>query len=248
LEGTPPNFVDQGEDETAKSTFITLVGHELRTPLTILFGSIKLLEATAERGVNKTMLSSARKSTKHLIDLVETIITYSDISTGELRLNEQACKLGGLLSDTAGLILPDTDGVLKSATIDSASVDIDLYIDPDQIKLALDALILNAINHGGANITLRGSIDASGNIEISITDDGKLDEKVELAALYEPFVVGRNIENRDTRGGLGLGLPLTRKLVELHGGEFEVIAADNHTSAVIRLPAWRMKADQLKEL
>lgn len=246
LEGAPPTLVNQGEDLAAKTTFITLVGHELRTPLTILFGSIKLLEATAERGVNKMMLTSAHKSAKHLIDLVETIITYSDISTGELRLNEQACKLNELLSDTAGLTLPDADGVLKSASIESDSVDIPLYVDPDQIKLALNALILNAINHGGANITLKGHIDDSGNIEISITDDGKLDEKVELAALYEPFVVGRNIENRDTRGGLGLGLPLTRKLVELHGGEFEVIAADNHTSAVIRLPAWRMKADQLK--
>lgn len=246
LEGAPPSFADTGEDVTGKTTFITLVGHELRTPLTILFGSIKLLEATAEGGVNKLVLSSARKSAKHLIDLVETIITYSDVSTGELRLNEQACKLNELLDDTAGLILPNADGVLKSASVDSKSVDIPLYVDADQIKLALNALLLNAINHGGENITLKGNIDASDNIEISITDDGKLDEKVELAALYEPFVVGGNIENRSTRGGLGLGLPLTRKLVELHGGEFEVIAADNHTSAVIRLPAWRMKADQLK--
>ena len=103
------------------------------------------------------------------------------------------------------------------------------------------ALALNAINHGGQKITVGSRIDASGNIELSITDDGKLDENLDLAALYEPFVVGGNIKNRDTRGGLGLGLPLTRKLVELHGGEFEVQAAEDCTAAIIRLPASRMR-------
>jgi len=115
---------------------------------------------------------------------------------------------------------------------------------PDQVKMALNALVLNAINHGGNKITVGSRLDASGNIELSITDDGRLDENVELAGLYEPFVVGGDINNRDTRGGLGLGLPLTRKLVELHGGEFEVIAAEDQTSAIIRLPSWRAKAAQ----
>ncbi|MEP3686881.1 MAG: GAF domain-containing sensor histidine kinase [Sulfitobacter dubius] len=244
LEGLPPTPADQREDETAKATFIALVGHELRTPLTILFGSLQLLEATAEKGTKKSLLSSARKSAKHLMGLVESILAYSDASTGELLLNEQVCNLGELLIDTAELTLPGADGVLKSASITNDLVTSPIYADPDQIKLSLTALVLNAINHGGSEITIGSRMDTSGNIEISIIDDGKLDEKIELAALYEPFVVGGNLANRDTRGGLGLGLPLTRKLVELHGGEFEVIADDHHTSAVIRLPAWRVKAAQ----
>jgi len=244
LEGLPPTPPDQSEDEAAKSTFIALVGHELRTPLTILLGSLQLLEATAEKGTKKSLLSSARKSAKHLMGLVESILAYSDASTGELRLNEQVCNLRELLRDTAELTLPGADGVLKSASVINDSDASPIYADPDQIKLALNALVLNAINHGGSEITIGSRLDASGNIEISISDDGKLDEKIELAALYEPFVVGGNIANRDTRGGLGLGLPLTRKLVELHGGEFEVIAADHQTSALIRLPAWRVKAAQ----
>tara|TARA_R110000850_G_scaffold213612_1_gene339639 strand:+ start:243 stop:818 length:576 start_codon:yes stop_codon:yes gene_type:complete len=189
-------------------------------------------------------MSSARKSAKHLSGLVENILSFSDASTGELRLNEQVCNLRELLRDTAELTLPGADGVLKSASVINDSGASPIYADPDQIKLALNALVLNAINHGGSEITIGSRLDASGNIEISISDDGKLDEKIELAALYEPFVVGGNIANRDTRGGLGLGLPLTRKLVELHGGEFEVIAADHQTSALIRLPAWRVKAAQ----
>jgi len=244
LEGVPPTPIDNREDETAKSTFITLVGHELRTPLTIVFGSLQLLEATAESGVNKSLLGSARKSTKHLMDLVEATISYSDASTGELRLNEHVCSLEDLLGDTAEMNLPGADGTLKSVSVADELLTIPVYIDPNQVRLALNALLLNAVNHGGQNITVGSRLDGSGNIEILITDDGRLDANVELAALYEPFVVGGDINNRDTRGGLGLGLPLTRKLVELHGGEFEVIAADSHTSAVIRLPSWRVKAAQ----
>ncbi|MEI4196917.1 sensor histidine kinase [Roseovarius sp. E0-M6] len=244
LEGVPPAPLDQKEDDAAKSTFIILVGHELRTPLTILFGSLQLLEATAENGTNKTLMSSVRKSAKHLIGLVETIIAYSDATTGELRLNEKIYNLEDLLADTADVSLPGADGVLKTVRVASASHATPIYIDPDQVKMALNALVLNAINHGGNKITVGSRLDASGNIELSITDDGRLDENVELAGLYEPFVVGGDINNRDTRGGLGLGLPLTRKLVELHGGEFEVIAAEDHTSAIIRLPSWRAKAAQ----
>lgn len=241
LEGIPPKPVEQTEDEDAKSTFITLIGHELRTPLTILFGSLQLQEAVADQGTNKALISSARKSTEHLMGLVETIITYSNASTGELSLNEQVCELEGILQGVCELVLPGVNGELKSITFNEGSLPPPLFIDPDQIKLALHALALNAINHGGQKISLASRIDASGNIELSITDDGTLDENLELAALYEPFVVGGNINERGTRGGLGLGLPLTRKLVELHGGEFEVQAAENSTAAIIRLPAWRMR-------
>lgn len=242
LEGTPPPLNDQRDDEVAKSTFITLVGHELRTPLTILLGSIQMLEATSQKGTNARLLVSALKSTKHLIGLVEAIINYSDASTGELRLNEQICDLEEVLSDVADMSLPAPDGALKEIALSSGAVSTAVYVDADQIKLALNALLINSINHGGSEITIESRYDESGNVEVMIVDDGKLSESVELAKLYEPFVVGGNLENRGTRGGLGLGLPLTRKLVELHGGEFEVVATESRTSAIVRLPAWRVKA------
>lgn len=242
LEGAPPKPAAQTEDEVAKATFMVLVGHELRTPLTILFGSLQLLEATSQRGINTSLIGSARRSAEHLNNLVDTIIAYSDASTGELRLNDQITELDDLLGHAAELVLPGKDGTLKAISLAEDALSISVFADPDQIKLALNALVLNAVNHGGQEITIGSRLDAAGNLEIMVTDNGSLDENVELAALYEPFVVGGNLDHRDTQGGLGLGLPLTRKLVELHGGEFEVISDDNQTSAIMRLPVWRMKA------
>lgn len=239
LEGVPPKWTDQTEDKAAKTTFITLISHEFRTPLTIMHSSLQLLEVLAESSFNPKLMSATRKSVEHLINLVETVIAFSDASTGELRLNECHYKLEDLFAEIADLQLPGADGVLKSIIFKKGSLPQKVFLDPDQIKLSLNALVLNAINHGGQEITVGGNQDAEGNVELWVTDNGNLGEHVELAKLYQPFVVGGNINNRDTRGGLGLGLPLTRKLVELHGGDFEVRPELNSTTALIRLPAWR---------
>ncbi|WP_232830860.1 GAF domain-containing sensor histidine kinase [Tropicimonas sp. IMCC34011] len=246
LEARPPETTAHRSDEVAKSTFIALIGHELRTPLTILFGSLQLLELTLGKGANPKLLTGARKSVDHIIKLVETIIAFSDASTGELRLNERHCDLSDILDEVAAMQLPGKDGAIKTVALADDSIDARIYLDPDQIWLALDALILNAINHGGADVTVGARQVDGGHIEIDVCDSGSIGDHVDLARLYAPFVVGGNIDNRDTRGGLGLGLPLTRKLVELHGGEFEVRAEPDRTRAIIRLPVWRTQMPETK--
>ncbi|AXI52325.1 MAG: GAF domain-containing sensor histidine kinase [Sulfitobacter sp.] len=246
LERSQPEAPEVQQDKTAQSTFLTLVGHELRTPLTVLFGSLKLLEVTASNGTNPTLIHSARRSVDHLTKLIETILSYSNASTGELRLNEQNCDLGAILSAVAGLQFPTTDAAAKTVTLrDTVMLDT-LHVDAEQIELAVTALVLNAVMHGGTDITLETFQDMDGNIEISVRDNGSFDDHVELAELYKPFVVGGSLDHRATKGGLGLGLPLTRKLVEMHGGDFEVHAEADHSRAVIRLPAWRCKTAMIQ--
>lgn len=239
LERAQPQQTSMTEDEMAKQTFLTLIGHELRTPLTILFGSLKLLELRAGGEASQSLTRAARKSVEHLLNLVETIITFSDAMTGELRLDEVLCDITDVLEIVSDLSLPGADGKLKEIKIQQKMSANQVFVDPSQLKLALTALVLNAINHGGDEVTVTTGLDADGNIEISVVDNGNLDENVDLAELYRPFIVGGDIDQRHSRGGLGLGLPLTRKLIELHGGNFEVRAEHDRTSAIIRLPAWR---------
>ena len=239
LERPQPQQTSATEDELAKQTFLTLIGHELRTPLTILFGSLKLLELRGGGEEGQSLTRAARKSVEHLTNLVETIITFSDATTGELRLDEVLCDLTDVLEIVSDLSLPGADGKVKKIVIQQEMSSHQVFIDVSQIKLALTALCLNAINHGGNEVTVATKLDAEGNIEISVIDNGNLDENVDLAELYRPFIVGGDITRRHSRGGLGLGLPLTRRLIELHGGGFEVRPELDCTSAIIRLPAWR---------
>jgi len=239
LERRQPDAPAQVPDASAESTFLTLVGHELRTPLTVLFGSLKLLEVNAEGRANPLLIRSARRSVEHLSALIETIISYSNVSAGELRLNERKCSLSDLLQSVSALQFPTSNTVAKTITLRDGLPLNDMHIDGDQIELAVTALVLNSVLHGGNQIALEAARDAAGNVEISVIDNGTFEDHVDLAELYKPFVVGGAMQHRGTNGGLGLGLPLTRKLIEMHGGEFEVHAEATQSRAVIRLPAWR---------
>lgn len=228
------------ELESGAETFITLVGHELRTPLTVMLGALRMLEYRVEDPVDRRFVATSRRSTEHLAKLVESILTFSNAATGELKLDERQADLGELISDVVEMNVMGMDGVQRSLVLGENHIQQPVFMDAAQIKLALTALALNAVYHGGSNMAVGAGFDGLGNIVITVSDDGTLGTHVDLAQLYKPFVVGGDIDHRGTGGGLGLGLPLTRKLVEMHGGEFEIKSRPGDTVAIIRLPRWRV--------
>ncbi len=226
------------DDGTGYNNFVALVGHELRTPLTVSLGAMAMLRARLVDGIEARLASSAHASTQYLGRLIESILQFSNAETGELRLNEVDTDLAALLADISETHQPIA--LSSSKTLTRAGGPLMMRVDPEQLRIAITSIMLNAVQHGGESITTSLRHDADGNAEILITDDGSLDDHVELAALYRPFVVGGDLDHRGTRtAGLGLGLPLTRKLVELHGGTFKIHADAHSTTACIRLPAWR---------
>ncbi len=227
-------------DASCQDTFLTLVGHELRTPLTIVHGALRLLDARLQDPLDKKLASSSAKASEHLSKLIASILKFSDTRTGELKLNEDATDLGALIAD---LHLDHTAALTeagKTLTAPVCTVPQQLVLDREHIKICITSLLLNAVLHGGQTIDIALTYDKDGNVEIAISDDGNLEDSVELAELYKPFTVGGDLSKRGTSGGLGLGLPLTRRLIELHGGEFEVITGRARTTALMRLPKWRL--------
>ncbi|MEI4487570.1 GAF domain-containing sensor histidine kinase [Frigidibacter sp. MR17.14] len=223
-----------------QAEFTALIGHELRTPLTKIFSYSRFLEAQVT-GAPQRFATGARSSCEHLMGLIETIITFTDASTGDLSLNEGTCDLGQIITEALAIQGPDLSSADKAIMVLGLDLPGPMRLDANQIKLALSALIENALLHGGDALTLSAGVGAGGHVEIVVTDNGRLDTTLQIHALYEPFVVGGDLDTRKV-GGLGLGLPLTRKLVELHGGEIEVRDDGDRTVATIRLPAWRLQA------
>ncbi len=199
-----------------------------------------MLEYRVEDPVDRRFVATSRRSTEHLAKLVESILTFSNAATGELKLDERQADLGELISDVVEMNVMGMDGVQRSLVLGENHIQQPVFMDAAQIKLALTALALNAVYHGGSNMAVGAGFDGLGNIVITVSDDGTLGTHVDLAQLYKPFVVGGDIDHRGTGGGLGLGLPLTRKLVEMHGGEFEIKSRPGDTVAIIRLPRWRV--------
>ena len=234
----PPAAPAETDGFTGTDAFVALVGHELRTPLTVILGSLRILEMKQRDERDLRKVRAARKSAEHLWGLTESVIAFSSARTGELRLNEENVNLDAIISDVLAMHGPSAEDNDTFLWVLDSDLKGPVWVDAAQIKLALGALTLNAVCHGGQSMSISAGHDADGNIEIRVADDGTFTNGMALEELFRPFVVG-NLENRAGHGGLGLGLPLTRKLIELHGGTLEVDTASKRSEAVIRLPRWR---------
>ena len=236
----PPEATLEDDGDIQTSNFATLVGHELRTPMTVVLGGLGLLKHATKDSPANPLAAKALKATQHLNNLIETIIRYSIAATGELVANDQTCSLNSIVSDTIDIVSITPEAQRKTIVF-QRNLDKDrVRVDRDHIGASLAALLLNAVLHGGDRISICTRIDDDRNVRIDVEDDGNLDLSVELSELYRPFVVGGDLARRGTKGGMGLGLPLTRKLIELHGGKFEVTASTDRTVASILLPMWRI--------
>lgn len=230
---------DRRAQEAARLAFTTLISHELRTPLTMIFGYSRLLEQRLT-GADAKMAQGVLRSSEHLRDLIETILAYSNLATGDLALKEGPVDLARLAADLLEIEGPGIDAQGKSLELRGLDLPGPLLLDESQFKLALTALVENARLHGGRRVTLSARVLPEGPIEVTIGDDGQIDPELRIETLYEPFVVGEALDTR-RNGGLGLGLPLTRKIIELHGGELELAPETGGTFATLRLPGWRLQ-------
>ncbi|MBJ3761728.1 GAF domain-containing sensor histidine kinase [Maribius pontilimi] len=225
--------------ELARREFLCLVGHELRTPLTVLMGYAKLLEHRVSDGPDKVMTSAITRMGDHLHAVVESVLTYSDLVSGERMLNEDRHDIEALLEDCASLIRPSVEVAGKTLVVDSRGAQGQVTVDREQMKLVLVSLLKNAVTHGGKRIRFRAALTDAGHLSIQIEDDGAPISDAQARQVFEPFKSGARLDNRG-REGLGLGLALTKRIVEMHGGEISLAQGDGGKTFTILMPDWRM--------
>ena len=212
----------------AKSEFLAGMSHELRTPLNAIIGFSDLLiggrgalnEAKAEeyaRDINR--------SGRHLLTLVSDILDYAHLDTVETELAEGRVDIGDLLQRLVGEFRPLADE--RSVTLRTAAAS-DLPAirgDGEKLHRAVGHLIANAVRFtpaaGVVTVSLLRGDD--GGLVIRIADNGKGVAPGSLDHALVPF--GRLGRQVNQQGGLGLGLPLARKLIALHDGELCVESA-----------------------
>ncbi|RJR39650.1 MAG: PAS domain S-box protein [Desulfobacteraceae bacterium] len=217
-----------------KSKFLSNMSHELRTPLNHILGFSELLLGKSFGELNpkqEEYLSDVHESGLHLLSLVNEILDVSKIEAGKLELKPAEIDLKHLLEQSLTIIMDKT----KSRNIDLKSCLEDLpdTISADQLRLKqiLYNLLSNAAKFtpdGGTirlNARMRSAKGEEGiernEVEIGVTDSGIGIRKEDLAKIFEPF---SQLENSLSRKypGTGLGLALTRNLVEMHAGRIWV--------------------------
>ncbi|HEX8567961.1 MAG TPA: PAS domain-containing sensor histidine kinase [Pyrinomonadaceae bacterium] len=202
----------------AKDEFLSVVSHELRTPLNAIFGWARMLQdermpVEMRRKGLETILRNAQMQTQ----LIEDILDFSRIISGKLRLEVQKIDLSEVIEAAIDVVTPaaNAKNIRLEVIQDSKSI---VSGDADRLQQVLWNLLTNAVKFTpkGGRVQVRVQ-RVNSSVEISVSDTGLGISAEFLPYIFERF---RQQDNTKTRrhGGLGLGMTITRHIVELHGG------------------------------
>ena len=207
-----------------KSEFLANMSHELRTPLNAIIGFSEVLAQGMFGGINDKQteyLHDILESGRHLLSLINDILDLSKIEAGRMDLELSEFDLPQAIQNALTLVRERAlrRGIALHHVIDDQVADI--RADERKIKQVLLNLLSNAIKFTpeGGRIEVRAA-PADGLVEVSVTDTGIGIAPEDLEAVFEEF---RQVGTADRKAeGTGLGLALSRKFVELHGGRISV--------------------------
>jgi signal transduction histidine kinase len=229
----------------AKSAFLANTSHEIRTPLTAIAGYADLLlddlDAPVERARRQEMVETIRRNADHLKRVLGDVLDLSRIEAGRVELELGRVALHDLLRDVAQLMSVQAD--LKGLELElelEAGTPQEVETDATRLRQVLVNLLGNAIRfteRGSISLRARGVEEQRFAIEVVDTGAGMTAEQ--LAKVFQPFVQGDSSTTR-THGGTGLGLTISRALVELMGGTLEARSEPQRGSSFrVELPVGR---------
>ena len=207
----------------AKSGFLANMSHELRTPLNAVIGFSEVITQELHGKVdNPRYLEYSHyihQSGTHLLRLINDILDLSRIEAGRIDLSEETVDVAAVVDEVVRLLKQQADSASIEIAQSIAGGLPGLYADAGRLRQILVNLVANAIKFTkpGGRITVRANVatDAGQRFEISVADNGIGIPEDQIEVALSSF--GR-VDNGLLREGTGLGLPLTKKLAELHGG------------------------------
>ncbi|MDX2263628.1 MAG: HAMP domain-containing sensor histidine kinase [Hyphomicrobiales bacterium] len=238
------------EASAAKSTFLATMSHELRTPLNAILGFSEVMkgEMMGPMG-NKTYKAYAgdiHESGQHLLKLINEILDISRIEAGRYELVEQPVLIKATLSDCCRLMRLRADGKgIKITEAHEKSMP-RLWADERAVRQICLNLLSNAIKFtpAGGAVAIRSGTTAAGEQFISVRDDGPGIPAADMPVVMKSFGQG-SVARTSGEGGAGLGLPIVKGLVEMHGGRFELNSDGRRgTEAIAIFPRVRVMQPQ----
>jgi len=208
----------------AKSEFLSSMSHELRTPLNAVLGFAQLMESEVPPPTPTQTLSIDQilRAGWYLLRLINEILDLSMIESGRLTMSQEAMSLSEVLQDCQAMIEPEA----KNRGITMCFLELDLpfyvYADRTRVKQVIINLLSNAIkyNRSGGNVVVQCVAVGENRVRVNVKDTGLGLSQDQLAQLFQPF--NRLGKENTTQEGTGIGLVVTKQLVELMGGAIGV--------------------------
>jgi signal transduction histidine kinase/CheY-like chemotaxis protein len=225
------------EDE-AKKEFIAILAHELRNPLATILTSVELLQLEKNEGAQiANTVETVGERARAMVRMLDDLLDVSRISQKKLKLKKENISVDDVIDNVSHNAEPIIRGYGHSFTV--TKPDQPLYLEADPLRL--EQIFINLITNAAKYTKPRGRIELTAHREDSMAvftlkDSGIGIPKNMLQQIFEPFFqINRGQSSRD---GLGIGLPLTRQLVDMHGGSIEARSGGTGAGSefVVKLP------------
>jgi PAS domain S-box-containing protein len=209
----------------AKSDFLSSMSHELRTPLNVILGFAQLLEMDATQPAERERVAQILTAGAHLLELINEVLDLSAVESGRMKISCEPVLVSEVLGETIKMIRPlaDTNSVSLSGPPPDSP---DRYVlaDRQRLKQVLLNLLVNAVkyNVGGGTVAIRCEPVRETRVRIVITDTGIGIAERDLQRLFVPFE--RLGPDPAAVEGTGLGLALSKGIVEAMDGEITAIS------------------------
>jgi PAS domain S-box-containing protein len=237
------------EASNTKSEFLTRVSHEIRTPLNAIIGFSELMseERFGPLG-NQRYVDYAKdinRSGTHVLDLVNDLLDISKIEAGEQELNFAAVALNETLGEAVALMQPQANRERVIIRSSFASTLPDVVADLRSVKQIALNLLSNAVRYTGAGgqVIVSTAYELSGDVVVRVRDTGAGMSEADIEQAMKPFKQ-LNTVKRGRGDGTGLGLPLTKALVEGNRARFSIHSTVGKGTLVeITFPSMRVLAN-----
>ncbi|GGY84447.1 hypothetical protein GCM10011613_31720 [Cellvibrio zantedeschiae] len=227
------------EADKRKDEFIATLAHELRNPLAPIGNAASMLKfAQSKPEVLGQATNIIERQLSHLVRLVDELLDVSRISQGKIELSRERIELSSVVQQSLEICKPLAEAASHKITVNLPSQPIYLNADPVRLSQVLSNLLVNACKFTNKNGHI--SLDVHTNnrsLTITVEDNGIGIPPTMLKTIFEIFSqVDQSLER--SRSGLGIGLTLTKRLVELHGGNIEAFSEGlgKGSEFIVRLP------------
>ena len=204
----------------AKSDFLSSMSHELRTPLSAILGFAQLMESESPPATpsQKASIDQILRAGWYLLELINEILDLAQIESGKLSLSPEPVSLAEVMAECQDMIEPQ--GQKRRVRMTFPTFDVPCYVGADRTRLkqVLINLLSNAIkyNQPGGTVVVECLKSSAGRTRISVRDTGAGLPPEKLAQLFQPF--NRLGQESSAEEGTGIGLVMSKRVVELMGG------------------------------
>lgn len=232
---------EQWKLEQQQKELIGSLAHDLRSPLTIMKGHVEMLQDGAYRREDRCLkyLNVLEGATERATLLVEDLNLLSQIEQVNFVLKKEKVFIREYLLNQICLYesLAEKQNIKLSVDVENLSPTIQIELDPSRIARVIDNLVMNALRYAPDSSTLTIKVKANDKtLCLEVIDEGKGFSQEELKYGTNKFYRGNQARSKD--GGSGLGLYISKKIIELHGGQLQLSNMQNRGAKVsIILPA-----------